>query len=301
MKMLLRRGTRTGSSPQEAPHRVAPRSPVLRTVGRMALWACVALVFVRGLGAILSNPRTTAAPASSHSRPAGFPDGDARAFAVAFARAYLTVAPGGEAQQRAVDSFFAQGLSDQAAVSVPSRGPGVSVAQAMVAREVSLGGSRALLTVAAFMSDGRTVYLTVPVARDEDGGLVVDDLPSFSAPPPRGSSPAQAPAPLTDAAAGAISDVAGRFLRAYLSGADEGTLAYFLAPGTQIAPMPGGLHVEQVGEFSRTQGSGPARAVSVAVRVREPASGAVYALRYRLTLIERDRWYVQAVAGGPSA
>lgn len=268
-------------------------------VGRFLLWACVALVFVRGLGAILSSPQTTARPASSHSAPASFPDSEARAFASAFASAYLTVSPGHETQHaRAVDSFLAQGLSDQAAVRVPPRGPGVSVAQAMVAREVSLGDSRALLTVATLMSDGRTVYLTVPVARDSAGGLVVDDLPSFSAPPPHAAVAAQAPVPLTDADSGAISDVTSRFLRAYLEGADAGTLAYFLAPGARVASMPPGLRVVSIGEIARESG---ASRVSVAVQVRDERSRAIYALRYELALIERDRWYVEAVAGGPSA
>ncbi len=303
MRATIGRGTRSGPSPDvEASRRAVRQSSVLRTAGRLALWACVGLVFLRGLGAILGGPRSAARPASSHSRLASLPDGDARAFAASFARVYLTVSPGHEAQHaRAVDLFLAQGLSDQAAVIVPSRGPGVSVAQAMVAREVSLGDSRALLTVAASMSDGRTVYLTVPVARDGDGGLVVDDLPSLSAPPPRGSVAVQAPSPLTDADAGAIGDVTGRFLRAYLDGADAGTLAYFLAPGARVASMPPGLRVESVGEVAGEPGGGLTRVVSVAVQVRDDASGAVYALRYRLTLIERDRWYVEAVAGGPGA
>lgn len=303
MKAFVSRGAGSGSTPDgNAPRRAVRQPSALRTAGRLALWACVALVFVRGLGAIISSTPTTSNRPSSASRLSGFPDGDARAFAIAFARAYLTVAPRREAQRaRDVNSFLASGLSDLAAVRVSPRGPGALVAQATVAREVSLGESRALLTVAAFLSDGRTVYLTVPVARDGDGGLVVDDLPSLSAPPPRGSAPAQSPAPMTDPDAGAISDVAGRFLRAYLSGADTGTLAYFLAPGSRVAPMPAGLAVVSVGEIVREPSSGRARVVGVAVQVRDDTSRATYPLRYRLTLIERDRWYVQSVAGGPSA
>jgi hypothetical protein len=231
MKAFAKRGARSAASGSEpASHRVTRRSSVVRLVGRAALWGCIALVFARGLGAILSDRETPAPPMSAHSRPAGFPDVDAQAFAVAFARVYLTITPGREVERaRAVGAFLAQGLSDQAAVVVSPRGPGVSVAQATVAREVSLGGSRALLTVAAFLSDRRTVYLTVPVARDGAGGLVVDDLPSLSAPPLRGSTPAQAPAPLSGPDADAIRDVTDRFLRAYVSGADAGALAYFLA------------------------------------------------------------------------
>ena len=51
-----------------------------------------------------------------------------------------------------------------------------------------LDEGRALVTVAATVVGGSasTRYLTVPVARDARGGLVVYDLPSFSAPPARG-------------------------------------------------------------------------------------------------------------------
>ena len=50
----------------------------------------------------------------------------------------------------------------------------------------ALDDSHALVTVAAAATGG-TQYLTVPVARDARGGLVVSDLPSLAAPPARAS------------------------------------------------------------------------------------------------------------------
>lgn len=183
-----------------------------------------------------------------------------------------------------------------------SRGPGAAVAEAMVAREIPLGNSRALLTVAAFMSDGRTRYLTVPVARDDRGGLVVYDLPSFSAPPAAGAVEAPAVMQLSGADGAVVTDLTERFLRAYLHGEDESALAYFLRPDVHVAPMPAGLSVEAIEEVGRLDAS-RANGIQVAatVRVHEAATGATYRLRYRLTLERRDRWYVTAIAGGPGA
>jgi hypothetical protein len=47
-----------------------------------------------------------------------------------------------------------------------------------------------------------TRYLTVPVARDAEGGLVVSDLPSFAPPPRLGRDSAPGLEPLTGAPGG---------------------------------------------------------------------------------------------------
>ena len=48
--------------------------------------------------------------------------------------------------------------------------------------------------------------------------------------------------------------------------------------------------VEQIGS-----GGGRTRSVLATVRARDVQSRAVYALRYRVRLVRRDRWYVAAV------
>lgn len=233
-----------------------------------------------------------------------FPDGEARAFAVRFARAYLRFAPGEAAgHERMVASFLASGLRDRAAVLLPRSGPGEQVAQAAVAREVGLGGSRALITVASTLQDpvGATRYLTVPVARDRTGGLAVFDLPALSAPPPASQVSASEPGPLSGPEAGAISDLVGRFLAAYLAGGDPSALAYFLAPGARVAAMPAALRLASLDQVAQGEGREAAGVGVVAsVHVRDERSGAVYPLRYRLTVEWRDRWQVAGVAEGPS-
>ena len=275
-----------------ADHQGRPRS-ALRTTGRVALWIAVAVVLVRGLGAIVSDPAGTPAGRGAQIAAVRFPDDEARAFAVRFVSAYLD--GGGVAR------FLADGLSDRAAV-VPPRGPGARVAWATVAREASLGGARALVTVAALRRDGTSRYVTVPVARDERGGLVVSGLPSFSAPPPRASVDGDDVEPLAGAGAQAITELAERFLREYVAGADRAALAYLLLPGVEVAPLPAGLRLVSVDALDQTTATtGRRRSVIASVRVRESRSGAVYPLAYQLEVERRDRWYVAAVAGGPGA
>jgi hypothetical protein len=260
------------------------------------MWIAVAIVFVRGLGAIASEPTDTVADRAAQTAAAGFPDDEARAFAVRFVSAYLDPSPRGE-----VADFFADGLSDRAAVVSP-RSPGAGVAWATVAREVRLGGSRALITVASLTEDGGERYLTVPVARDGHGGLAVYAPPSFVPPPPRASLDGDDISPLTGPGAEAIGDLAARFVRAYVAGAGRASLAYLLLPGIRLVPMPPGLRVVSVDALDQaTATQAGHRSVVVSVRVRETDTGTVYPLAYRLDVERRDRWYVAAVAGGPGA
>ncbi len=272
-----------------AGHQGRPGS-ALRATGRVVLWIAVAVVLVRGLGAIVADPAGTPAGRAAQIAAVRFPDDEARTFAVRFVSAYLD---GGE-----VARFLADGLSDRAAVVSP-RGPGASVAWAAVARAASLGDARALVTVAAFRRDGTSLYVTVPIARDGRGGLVVSDLPSFSPPPPRAALDGDDVEPLTGRKAEPIGDLVERFLREYIAGADRAALSYLLLPGARVAPLSAGLRVVAVdGLDQATSTTGRRWSVIASVRVRESSTGAVYPLAYRLDVARRDRWYVAAVAGG---
>ncbi len=269
------------------------------------LWAAVAVIFIRGIGAVLSSPVRPQAPVSS--APAAMTlaaDQGAQAFAVGFARVYLSFGPRGQAEwARAVAPFLASGLSDRAAAVLPAKGPGQQVAQATVARVASLGGTRALITVACSFTDPTRParYLSVPVTRDQGGGLSVFDLPSLSAPQPAGSVAFAEPPPLSGPDASEIQQLVGRFLGAYLSGQDPSGLAYLLAPGASVPPLGGGLALVSLDSVGQDEPpTGASASVDAAVHVRDAASGATYPLRYRLSLVHRDRWYVSAVEGGPS-
>ncbi len=271
-----------------------------RNAGRATLWAAVGLVLARGVGDMIAEDPQQVTPPAAARAAEQFPDGEARAFAVAFARSYLTVDDRrGGRDARRLRPFLSSDLSDQAAPAASPRGPGAAVAEAMVAREVPLGGSRALITVACFTRDGRTRYLTVPVARDGGRGLVVYDLPSFAAPPVTGTADAPPAAALDGTDGDEVRDLVERFVRAFIAGQDSAALAYFLAPGARVTPMGPGLSVEAVEEVGRLAGGGRRMFVAAIVRVREQASGATYRLRYRVAVERGDRWQVVSVAGGP--
>jgi hypothetical protein len=272
-----------------------------RVGGRAVLWAFVLLVFSRGLAELVRGPQRAQVSTPSQASTVAFPDEEARAFAISFARTYLSILPGRERRrEQALEPFFAEGVGERAAARVPFHGPSVAVSQATVARELPVGNGRALVTVAASMNDGRTVFLSVPIARDEHGGLAVFDLPSFSAPPGAGRIDASEPVPLTGGEADAIGDVVRRFLEAYVGGAAPDSLSYYLTSQARVAPMGAGLQLASVEEIAR-EPDAPAGELLVSVRVREAMSRTVYPQRFRLTVVKRDRWYVAAVAGGPSA
>lgn len=274
---------------------------VLRPAGRGALWVAVAVIVIRGLGVTLSSDQGSASPVAARTTRAVVGPG-AEAFAVRFARGYLSWRSGDAAvHRRRVARFLSVDVRDRAAAGLPRRGPGQVVAQATVARSQDLGAGRALVTVASELTSGRTVYLTVPVARDSRGGLDVFALPALTAPPPQGSGPAIVPVPVTGADAGEVRALVGRFLGAYVSGEDPSGLAYLVAPGTVIAPMPTGLALGSVEEVGRLGGGGSRMTVEADVHVRDRAARASYALAYRLQLRRTDRWYVTGVEGGPQA
>lgn len=283
------------SFPRRASGLRGSANAAVRTAGRVLLWALIVVVFVRGVGAILA-PADRSPDRSEHRSEwaLGFPDGEARAFAVRFAAAYL------RGDTAPLAEFVVDGLSDSAGLFGSRRGLGADVAWAVVAREVSLGESRALVTVAVGLEGGGSRYVTVPVARGGAGGLVVFEAPSFSPPPAQAKVTRDEPVPLSGPGAEAITDLAARFLRRYLSGAGESALAYFLAPGVRLASMPQGLEVMSIeGVDALAPPVGARRRVLASVRLRDEATDGVYGLAYRMKVVRRDRWYVAAVAGGP--
>lgn len=281
---------------------------VTRLLGRVVLWVCVVMVVVRGVGTIVGGRTPVVVKSGDGARRvlASWPDDEARAFAVGFARTYLTYSrsPSEQrAQARLLAGLMATGLSDQTTVIVPSRGSGTKVADATVAREVDLGDSRALITVAVFTNNDGTRYLSVPVERDRSGALVVFDAPSFSAPPPRATVPSAEPTPLGGPSAQAISDLVGRFLTAYLGGQPASALGYLTAPGRTVAPMPGGLELRSVDQLDAAPVvGGGVRVVVAEVTVRDTRTRALFAQRFRVSVAASGgRWLVAGVAGGPSA
>ena len=126
---------------------------------------------------------------------------------------------------------------------------------------------------------------------------MVYDLPSLAPAPDRArrSRPA-AGEPLLGDERAAIDDVLTRFLRAYLAG-DRGGLAYLVPAGNaDRGAATGGFELLELGSLSAL---GPARAAGGwcwrPSRRAIARRGRGYALRYRVRLVRRDRWYVAAI------
>jgi hypothetical protein len=141
-------------------------------------------VLVRGVSATLASPQSDTLPRGA-AAGAVWPDDAARAFAVEFTTGYLEQPPAGAPTTLGVAELAAPELADQLAPHGDNRGRRLVARAATPAGAVRLDARHALITVAAVVGDtpGRTLRLTVPVARDARGALVVYDLPSLAAAP----------------------------------------------------------------------------------------------------------------------
>lgn len=291
----------------EGPGRHTDRSTArdaLRTAGRVALWAFLALVMARGIGDILADQPAPAGQTRAQAQPT-FPDTEAQAFAASFARVYLTWEPGeAEALGRRLSRYAPSGLVERIVPELPGKGAAQGVIETSIARTESLSSDRGLVTVACSLvgADDAVRYLAVPVARGPGGGLVVDAPPALVALPPlaRVAAPVQE-TQISGPDAAEIEALAADFLTAYLADADANDLERLLAPGVAIAqPAIEAAAVEVAGVFELGAPSSRRRSVVADARVRTDDGGATYPLRYRLELVRTDRWYVRSVAGGAS-
>jgi hypothetical protein len=265
---------------------------VLSASGRVAIWVAIGLLLVRGLGAVLvPAPEGERAPKAGEAAT----DPASAALAVRFARAYLdNPAP------RALAPFLAEGV--RVGGGRAPEVPGAQVAQAALNASRELGDGKALLTVACDLRDRRVVSLVIPISRSGAGEVAVSGAPWVVAAPSVGGVEAERPRPLVGSDAASIRALVAKFLPAYLAARSTPDLSYLLAPGAAVVPLAGALEplgaagsVAQLGD-----GKGPRRTVLASGRFRDPVSGAVYRLAYRLELVRRSRWYVRSVEGAQS-
>ncbi|MGH2974748.1 MAG: conjugal transfer protein [Solirubrobacterales bacterium] len=260
---------------------------LLRNISRAALWIAVALLLVRGAADVLSAPRAN--PRTAHAT--GRLDDASAAFAVRFARAYLA-----DPSPRTLAPFLAEGTPLPTGSSPTIAGSGVTQAEVAGSRE--LGRGRAIVTVACEFRDPRTLYLAVPISRSKAGEVAALGAPSIVAAPAVAGVEASRPQPLAGSDAVAIEALVAKFLPAYLSASEDSDLSYLLAPGAAVTPLAGALELRGTrlaGQLGSSEGD--RRTVIASAWVRDPESGAVYPLAYRLELVKRGRWYVSGVEG----
>ena len=136
--------------------------------------------------------------------------------------------------------------------------------------------AHALVTVAAAATGG-TRYLTVPVARDARGGLVVSDLPSLAAPPARASVAAASLESVPARERGAIEDVVvavpGR-----VPGGGRGRAGVLVPAGVRIGALGAGARARRRGVAgAAAPAEGRTREVLATVRARDAAGVGVSA------------------------
>jgi hypothetical protein len=186
-----------------------------RRLGRGLLWAGLVVVVVRGVSGIVAPEARQASSGSAASETPTWPDEASRASAVEFAATFFErPARGGtDAWMRALSEFGTPEIADAIVPQLDPHGRSQRVVAAVTSEATALDGRHALITVAVRLpADGpRTVRLTVPIARDEHGGLVVYDLPSLAPEPARAAVGPSAGVALIGDQRTAIGDT--RFLR----------------------------------------------------------------------------------------
>jgi hypothetical protein len=146
------------------------------------LWLTIALLLARGAGDLLASERqATRVGAQRADEEAVWPDDAARAFAVEFASVYLhhSLSEGPSEYAQRVGGFASGEIAGELIPRAPGA-PGQAVESTTVAGVELVDDRDALITVAALVKtaeEARTRLLVVPVARDEDRGLLFYDLP----------------------------------------------------------------------------------------------------------------------------
>ena len=252
-----------------------------------------ALIAVAGFGIAASArfaiapPRAVSAAGSTNIAPPA--DLGAEAYAVQFARRYLTLPRGPGSSLVNGSTSASGGLEPEAAVpaGVEQR---VLWAEVVQAREPAKG--QHVYTVAAQTDSAGLLYLTVTVSRLASGSLALVGYPAFVGAPASAAAPATyKEATVEDAQ---LEVVIRRALANYLS-ASGSELAADLAPGAHVSLPPNALTLESIQRPTWAPG-GAVEVVSRAIDAR----GIRYTLAYEVDVArERGRWEISAIQTDP--
>ena len=291
----------------------------MRPFGRLAFWAVLAIIFARGLSQIIS-PDEPIAPTVLAEK--SWPDAQSEAFALDFARTYLSFSGDGAADRltedynATVERYFTPDLRSD--IATPAELPGHGVQQLYYSGEVTatqtVDSDHALITIEALISQDvpagkrraafsgqKRVFLIVPVGRDGGGHLAIYAHPSVVAEPPTGAPDTLDTVSVADPGADEIEDLVKRFLGDYLSGAEAGALNFYLTPDAEVPPFEGGyrlIDVSDVQQLDDDEQTDTQRALLVTANVRDQTTDATYEWQYLIDVRQLDRWYVTGVRGG---
>jgi conjugative transposon protein TcpC len=231
-------------------------------------------------------------PSASLRAPAG-PDMAAEAYAVLFARRYLTwSAAEPQAGVRALEPFLGTSMEADAGLELPQSGEQrVEWAEVVQARESSVGEH--VYTVAAQTDTAGLLYLTVTVARVTGGGLALAGYPAFVGAPAAG--PPQPPARMREVGDPSLVTVVQRALRNYLA-ASSSELAADLSEDAHVSLPAMTLSLDSVQRLGWAPGGGAVLAIVQA----QDARGVHYTLAYEMDVLRaQGRWEVSAVQTDP--
>ena len=150
---------------------ISLRTLLMRT-GRVVLWLVVAVLLARGVASVAARDDRPAGPRTVRAA-VEWPDEAARAWAVEFAAAYLTLDPRDPLGRRELLANVATPDVVEAGAVVDAGSRRQTVVSATVERATRVDERRALVTVAARMSGGpaRTVAWTPSVLSVRPRGL----------------------------------------------------------------------------------------------------------------------------------
>jgi hypothetical protein len=241
----------------------------------------------------IAPPTSVLAAAAVHA-PAS-PDRAAEAYAVLFARRYLTWnAAEPQISASALEPFVGSGVEPDAGLELPPSGEQrVEWAEVVQARTPAAGEH--VYTVAAQTDTAGLLYLTVPVERTSDGALALAGYPAFVGAP--AAEPAQSPGHLREIADAALYTVVRRALRNYLaSSASE--LSADLTASAHVSLPEQPLILESM---QRLDWAPEGSAVLATVQAQD-GRGVRYTLAYELDVLrEQGRWEISAVQVDPDA
>jgi hypothetical protein len=257
------------------------------------------LLAVTALSGLAASARFAIAPprprAARQAPAATEVDGAAEAYAVLFARRYLSWNSAEPlSSSRGLQPFLGDGAQANIAVQLPSNGTeSVAWAEVVQAREPQRGAH--VYTVAAQTDVAGLLYLTVGVTRLASGALSLTGAPAFVGPP--ASVVEQAPRRLRVVEDPTLEVVVRRALTNYLAGA-PGELASDLTSGARVSLPAKPLTLREMGKLGWVPGGGTVLAPVQASDGR----GAEYTLAYEVDVVEtQGRWEISAVQMDPDA
>jgi hypothetical protein len=256
---------------------------------RLLAFSALGLLAVAGARTAIAGPEPSP-PVSRAAVP--MQDLAAQGFAQSFARAYLTWdARRSELHASQVAPYVSQSLDPGAGRQPPESGS-QGVLWTAAVQDRGAGARASVITVAA-QTTRSLVHLAVPVQRDDRGFMVVPRYPSIVGPPV--SDPAQQVEPEDEVEDGALRAVARRTVTNYVE-RERDNLRADLDRAAVVSLPSVRLEVRAVQSVTWAA----PRRVAVTVTA-EDTDGTSSTLRYELSVVRRDRWYVRAISTDPTS